>query len=172
MKRKFILIVCEGKIDRAFLIHLQSLFQSRTNNLQITVRQRKIGGGSPYDIVLYAMRTRRAFSCRIALFDTDRPKNEIQKAEQLARENEIHTLKVDVCLEKLLLQILGHRIRNYHSCEQYKKQFHKHYIPATKMQKSQEYKAMFPRPLLQKQRRNIPLLNTIINYIQHGCDKK
>ncbi|MYE38471.1 MAG: RloB domain-containing protein [Candidatus Spechtbacteria bacterium SB0662_bin_43] len=170
MNLQSILIVCEGKTDKAFLTYLKFLFQPR-NNTRITIKQRKIGGGSPQDIVSYAQKYRGAFSCRVALFDTDKTKKEIKKAEDLAQRNEIHILKIDVCLEKFLLQILNYTTRIHPDCKQYKKQLHEHYIPTTKMQQWREYQPILPKSLLIEQRKSIPILDEAIKYIQDGCPK-
>ena len=151
-----VLLICEGKTERAFLKHLQSLYIFRGCGVAVTIIS--ADGKGPEYIVNYTIRrSHRIVSDRIlTLLDTDIPITaEVRKK---AAQRNIQLIESSPCFEGLLLKILNERIP---ATSKQCKQSCKKYFPSP-LTKQENYQNL-TRTLLEKRRKNIPELARLLD---------
>lgn len=140
-----LLIVGEGIHDKAFINYLKHLYDSRDNNQKISVHS--ADGGSPNDILRTTMKKYKHtdFQKTYILIDSDVLIN--QQTRDLARRNKITLIEsTPVCLEGMLLTVLGEKVRLGDTSDACKARLH-HRLdghPASK----DSYSILFPKTLL------------------------
>ncbi|MEQ5801965.1 hypothetical protein [Halomonas sp. H10-9-1] len=108
VKQSTLLVVGEGAHERAFLEHMKQLYDRRNNQQRLTVKA--ADGGSPGDI-LRVVRKRYQhidYDRRVILLDDDVPIS-VSVADEARRLGIVLLVSRPVCLEGLLLDVLGQR---------------------------------------------------------------
>lgn len=105
--RRTLLIVCEGKRDAAFLLHLRKLYcADHADRPKVTVKSARGKGGNNVFDTLYGEKRHKDFDVGVAFTEADEP-------PKLAYQTKLNTdrwarwIVADPCLEGLLLSILG-----------------------------------------------------------------
>ena len=151
-----VLLICEGKTEKAFLKHLQSLYIVR--GCGVAVKIISADGKGPEYIVNYTIRrSHRIVSDRIlTLLDTDIPITaEVRKK---ATQGNIQLIESSPCFEGLLLKILNEQIPA--TSKQCKQSCKKHF--PSPLTKQENYQNLTPT-LLEKRRKNIPELARLLD---------
>jgi len=157
---KAVLIYSEGLADETFLKHLKGIYSFNSSVAVKIVRGR---GGSADGIVMQAFRIQGGFSRRFVALDSDKGKRETEKARKIAEEKAISLLESNPCLESLLLSILNEGKSFSHKTSNWcKKEFVSKHIDGKKRGDLDCHKKLFPKNLLDKMRRKISELETII----------
>ena len=110
VKLASLIVVGEGAHDKAFISHMKSLYDGETGQ---TVKVDSADGGSPKDIIKTTDRKYKhtAYDRRYTLMDSDVPIT--QQDRDSARKLKIQLiLSEPVCLEGMLLEVLGQRAPN------------------------------------------------------------
>lgn len=156
-----LLMYGEGLGEEMFLKHLRSIY---SQNSGTTVKIRNGKGGNPSNIIISAINEPGDFNRRIVILDSDADEQEMEKAHVNAKQKNIELIENHPCLEAILLSILrsGESFSNKTSawC---KKEFESNYIERKKRKDIAEYKKIFTKNLLDKQRGNILELNILIS---------
>lgn len=99
-----LIIVGEGPHDKAFLLHMKDLYDSRTTGQKVKIET--ADGGSPKDIIRSAIKNRHiAYDRRYVLMDSDIPLS--VQVTKYAKQNKIIIIQsTPICLEGMLLEIL------------------------------------------------------------------
>lgn len=108
VKQSTLLVVGEGVHERAFLEHMKQLYDRRDNQQRLTVKA--ADGGSPGDI-LRVVRKRYQhidYDRRVILLDDDVPITQ-PVADEARRLGIVLLLSQPVCLEGMLLDVIGQR---------------------------------------------------------------
>ncbi len=142
--------------------HLRSLY-SYKSNVAITIRKGR--GGNPRNIVLDADRVPGDFDRRIVMLDNDKSYKEMGKATLEAKRRGIELFKNNPCLEFFLISIIDKRPGGKKSIW-YKKEFESKYLGKKKRGELEEYEKLFPKPLLNTKRVEIPALDQLISIIE------
>ena len=150
-----VLLVCEGKTEKAFLQHLKSLYITRGSGVAVKIIS--AGGKGPEYIVDYAIkRSHRIASDRIrVLMDTDIPITAAVRSK--AAQHNVQLVESSPCLEGLLLKILNKRVpATSNQC----KRSCAHHFPSP-LTRQENYKQL-TRALLQRRRNNVPALTKLL----------
>lgn len=137
-----LIVVGEGPHDKAFLKHMQKLYDGNTGQ---KVKIDSADGGSPYDIINSTDRKHKhaAFDRRFILMDSDVTIR--QQDWTLANNKRIEIITSEpICLEGMLLEVLNRRAPdNAQAC---KRTLHPELSgPATQ---PDSYAELFPKPVL------------------------
>lgn len=162
--KKTILVFGEGLGEEMFLRHLKSLY-ARDTGVQVKICRGK--GGSADRIVIDADKLLGAFDKRVVVFDCDKVKAEMEKARKEAEIRGIILLEHKPCLESVLLAILNDGkmvgVKNSDWC---KKEFESKYLEKKKRSELKEYEKLFPKSLLDRQRKKIVELGRMVATIK------
>jgi len=159
-----LLMYGEGLGEEMFLKYLRGLY-ARNSGVSVIIRNGK--GGNACDIVSSAMNEPGDFNRRVVILDNDKDQEEMSKARVKAKQKGIEILENCPCLEAMLLSILqeGKSFSNKTSawC---KNEFEKDYLDKKKRTDFNEYPRIFPKEMIDKQRKNIIELSTIISLME------
>ena len=159
MKRRpsrTVLLIGEGKTERTFLKHLESLYILRGCGVAATIQS--ADGGGPKHIVDYAIKQShlKDFDRRVVLLDTDISIKVVTRNKAI--KNNIELVESTPCFEGLLLDILNQGVppKNTDCKKQCKQHFTK---PLTKIE---SYKNL-TKKLLEQRRGDVPPLDKLLN---------
>jgi hypothetical protein len=109
IKKTTLIIVAEGAHDKAFLDHMKSLYDHRDSGQKVTINS--ADGGSPHDVIKTAIKktSHAAYDQKYIFMDSDVAIKQ-QDLSLAKRNNIIVLLSEPLCLEGMLLDILGQRI--------------------------------------------------------------
>lgn len=155
---KTLLVFGEGFNEEIFLKYLRGLY-SYKSNVAITVKKGK--GGDAQNIVIDADKTLGSYDRRIVILDNDKPKPEMLKARQEAKNRNIELIENTPCLEHLLVSILDKK-PNGKASSWCKGEFEGKYLDKKKRGEPNEYVKLFPKKLLDARRLKITELNKLI----------
>ena len=144
IKLATLLIVGEGVHEKAFLQHMKSLYDSENNQ---AVKVDAASGGSPIEIIDDTIRkfNHADYSRKVILLDADVTIR--QQDWDKARKNKIELIISDpVCLEGMLLEILGYKIPEFSSSTDCKRRLHP--LLAGEPTKALSYARLFPKEVL------------------------
>jgi hypothetical protein len=162
------LIYCEGAHDLAFLRYLISTYsKSRTINTKFRGKQGK--GGSPDTLVIEAINIPGDFDRKLVKADRDRAEEEIQRADELAGQNDIVIVWSRPCIEALLLTILDGRDRSLWKPQTCKRTFERLHVPASRRTDAQAYARVYTPEILEDARQRLPELDQLISFITHNA---
>ena len=116
-----LLLMGEGAHEKAFLSHLKSLYDGRQSGQ--TVKVDAASGGSPIEIVDETIRRyhHARFDRKVVLLDSDVVI--IQQVRDKARRNGIELIvSTPVCLEGMILELMGERVSETARSEDRKRQ--------------------------------------------------
>jgi len=152
-----VLIIGEGSDDKAFLSHLNRLYNSRYSNVKITIKDAH--GGGPPQIIDCAIRQSMigAYDIKAILMDTDITLT--KENNDNIKEHSLIVIGSDPCLEGLLLDILGQK--KDHRSAICKKAMHKQLNG--KANDLDSYTKLFTEYVLEKARKKHPSLNRLLN---------
>lgn len=154
--RHTVLLVGEGKTECAFLEHIKSLYIFR--GCGVSAKIRNAHGKGPDHVVDYAVRQccNADYDRVVALLDTDLPMS--SAARRRARSKKIEIIGSTPCIEGLLLKILGEYVPGVSAeC----KARCGSVLPA-RLTLADDYRANFPKELLDEQRSKIPELGSLL----------
>jgi hypothetical protein len=161
-----ILIVGEGRTEKAFLQYLQELYISREADK--TAKVQRAYGGSPEDVVWKAvsLRKNRDYDYCYVLIDSIpefKPDSELLNAMNL--QPLIKILYSTPCIEGLFLDILEHRgfSKSGWNSEKCKSWFEKKYIPSDKKTDKRSYGRYFSKKVIEDRKIRIEELNKIVS---------
>jgi len=158
-----VLIYGEGLTEEIFLKHLKQVY-SKAGNIAVTIRKGR--GGSVDNTVVNASRYLGDFDRRFVVIDDDRPRQEIMKAEKKAARQNITIFKNTPCIEATMLSILNNGKRySQKSTSWCKKEFKLSHVSQNKrggLEERLECKKIFPKKLLDEQRKRNKILNGLI----------
>lgn len=155
---KTLLVFGEGYDEEMFLKHLKAIY-SYKSNVKITVKKGK--GGDAQNIVIDADKMIGAYDRKVVVLDNDKPKTEMAKARQEAKDRGIELIENTPCLEHLLISILDKKHIGMTSAA-CKSEFESKYIDKKKRGEPNEYVKLFPKKLLEARRLKIIELNKLI----------
>ena len=146
-----ILVACEGPTDEGFLKYLKSIFQARGPGYKIKIKFVK--GKGALNVVKKTLNIEGDFNLRIAVIDIDPDKKEeIEKARNFAKKNDIPLIEIENNLEDLLNAI-------------YK---NKKYKEKNNSTNQQIFKRYFTKNLLKEKREIIKPLHQLVYLIEKG----
>lgn len=158
------LFYVEGSSEEVFLKHLRKVY-ARNSGVAVTIRNGQ--GGSADGIVQRASRYPGGFDKRVAVLDNDKPKNEMEKARELAKAGDVNVIENNPCLEALLLRILSKgKILEDGDSKYYKKEFEKKHICENKRCDMDEYAKIFPKNILDGSRKKAKEIGEIIGFME------
>lgn len=160
------LFVGEGLTEKVFLGYLKSIYHKRECGTNVKIESGD--GGSPKSIVDKTKRIMQfaSYDDVFILLDDDIPCPDNLVSQ--AAKNRISISCSSPCIEGLFLDILQHSGFNSATSRssECKKVFHQNYIPEKKKYQKDNYTRVFPKSLLEKQRKKIPLLDVIIKVFE------
>ena len=153
------LFIGEGKAEKAFLLHLKSLYS--VSNLKISVKS--AGGKGPSNVIGDAISNFKHLGCdkASALLDTDIewPQGKVREANKL----HIELIGSTPCLEGFLLEILDLKKPNPCTSKACKKLLHPQLNG--KETEKESYKALFTKVTLDEARNRVTNLDVIIKLL-------
>lgn len=160
--KKTLLIFGEGFSEEIFLKHLRKLY-SHDSGVAITIKKGK--GGNARNIIIDANKIPGDFDRKVIVLDNDKPKIEMVKAREEAKNKNIELLENTPCLEYLLLSVLNERFGKKESnwC---KYEFESKYISKKRRSEPSEYDKLFPKKLLDSKKFTIPELHKLISIMK------
>lgn len=111
--RRTVLVVCEGKRDRAFIEFLRSLYTSGDpRSPKVDVRESRGKGANQVISTLVGILPTKQYDVGVAFTDADLPPSSARKRELFKRRRGFypHLVQVQPCLEGLVLHILGKNV--------------------------------------------------------------
>lgn len=158
------LAYCEGPHDRTFL-ELLNKYYTDTNTLSVKIKSDT--GGSQVAIVQHCINYDGGYDERFVVMDNDRDCDEMSKADDLARDHNIHILRNTPCIDKVLISILKPRkqTRDW-SSRQCKRYLEENLIPHSKRAQIREYERKFPKDLLDSARKQYSDLDNMIKIFE------
>jgi hypothetical protein len=154
----------EGQAEEMFLKHIRKLY-GQNSNVAITIKKGK--GGTPENIVTSAINHPGDYQGRMVVVDNDKSITEMKTARTKAKENMVKMIENTPCLESLLLSILeGNKNFENQTSVKCKKLFEGKYINKKQRDESYVYEKIFPKHLLDKQRKTLVILNQIIKEME------
>lgn len=145
--KKTVLIYCEGLHDLTFVKYLVGLFDSLVQKYH--PEPKKGDGGSPDSLVRKSAFIPGDFDRRIVLCDADRGKNEIEKAEQLAKKLNVEVIVLRPCLDAVLLDIIDPSVDHTAlSSSRCKKQFEAMYLDSKQRTQSDRYDNLITKTMM------------------------
>ena len=143
IKKTTLIIVAEGAHDKAFLDHMKSVYDHRDSGQKVTINS--ADGGSPHDVIKTAIKktSHAAYDQKYIFMDSDVAIK--QQDLSLAKKNNIIVLLSEpLCLEGMLLDILGQRIPE--TSELCKRSLHPQL--AGQPTEAKSYTVLFPQSIL------------------------
>ena len=157
-----VLIYGEGKTEEIFLKYLRSVYRKRYNGISIKIKNG--GGGSPEDVLYKTIRNKDSGNYQGTFIFLDTDKKWSDEFKEKAKNNNIELIGSKPCVEGFFLLILNFRFDIIaKSSNQCKKEFEKRYLDKKKKLNSENYKKIFPKKLLEKRRKKIPILDEVIS---------
>ncbi len=152
-----ILLIGEGTTEKAFLLHLKSLYVIRGCGIKATIRTAH--GKGPDHVVRHTARVCRnaSFDQVVVLLDTDIEMSATIKRK--AKSNKIRVIGSTPCFEGLLLRILGEHVPS--TSKQCKAQMGKK-LPE-RLTRQEDYQSKFSRELLDARRDDVPELGALLD---------
>ncbi len=159
-----LLMYGEGLGEEMFLKHLRGLY-SRDSGVAVTIRNGK--GGTATNIIINAVNEPGAFDRRIVILDNDKSEQEMNRARTEAQQKGVELLENSPCLEATLLAILRHgQFFSNKTSVWCKSEFESNYLDKKKRIELGEHGKIFPKTILDMQRRNVPELNALISLME------
>jgi len=154
----------EGLGEEMFLKYLRGLY-SYNSNTAVTIRNGR--GGNAASIVIGADHTPGAFDRKIVVLDNDKGSSEMTQARQEASKRNIELFENTPCLEAVLLSVLnngaGYASKGSSWC---KGEFQSKYIDKKKRMELKEYGRVFPKTVLDTQRKKVKELHRLISLME------
>jgi len=144
IKLATLLIVGEGVHEKAFLQHMKLLYDGENDQ---AVKVDAASGGSPIEVIDETIRkyNHADYSRKVILLDEDVVIR--QQDRDKARKNKIELIvSAPVCLEGMLLEILGCKVAEFSSAADCKKQLHP--MLTAEPTKSTSYARLFTKEVL------------------------
>ena len=157
---KTLLMYGEGFGEEVFLKYLRGVY-SYNRGTAVTIRNGK--GGGAIEVIVSASREPGDFGRRVVVLDDDKGVREMNKARSEAKSREIELLENTPCLEALLLATLrkGGTFSNK-SPDWCKNEFESNYLDKHKRMEIEEYQKVFPKDMLEKRMKDVPVLSQLI----------
>lgn len=160
IKLATLLIVGEGLHEKAFLQHMKLIYDGQNNQ---TIKVDAASGGSPIEIIDEAIRkyNHADYDKKIILLDTDVTIRQ-QDRDKARKKNIELIISSPICLEGMLLEVLGHRVPELSSATDCKKRLHP--LLSGTPTKPSSYAQIFPKAVLDEATKDqIVRLKNLIN---------
>ena len=159
LEKTTVFACAEGETEEAFLKYLFFLY-CRNNNVRIKVQTIK-----RIDKIIRCKKS-GAYVYTFYLRDNDVQLS--QESREKAKGNKIKIIEIQQCIEKLFLLMLNSKFKHKSKTtvsvsDLYKKEFEKKYLNEKEKLCWENYKKIFPKILLEKRRKKIPILDEIIS---------
>lgn len=144
VKLATLLLVGEGAHEKAFLQHMKSIYDGENNQ---AVKVDAVSGGSPIEMIDDTLRkyNHAEYDRKVILLDGDVTIR--QQDRDKARKHKVELIVSEpVCLEGMLLDVLGHKVPEFSSAIDCKKRLHP--LLASEPTKSVSYEKCFPKDVL------------------------
>lgn len=159
-----LLMYGEGLGEEMFLKYLRGLY-SRDSGVAVTIRNGK--GGAATSIIINAVNEPGAFDRRIVILDNDKEEQEMNFARMEAKQKGIELIENSPCLEATLLSILRpEQLFSNKTSFWCKSEFESKYLDKNKRVELGGYNKIFPKNILDTQRKKIAALNTFISLME------
>ena len=153
------IFVGEGKAEKAFLLHLKSIYSVDT--LKVTIKS--AGGKGPSNVISDAISTLQStgYDTASALLDTDIlwPIGKVKEAKQCG----IELIGSTPCLEGFLLEIINQKKRHNCTSDECKKLLHKKL--SGKETEKESYQKLFTKEVLDNARLRVENLDILIKLL-------
>ncbi|MBI5134394.1 MAG: hypothetical protein HZA81_03360 [Candidatus Taylorbacteria bacterium] len=157
---RMLLVFGEGMCEEVFLKYLKSIY-SRDTGVAVTIRKGK--GGAPENVVMDADKIPGAFDRKVVVLDNDKGEEEIRRARKQAKERGIELIEITPCLEAVLLSILNDgKSYSDKTSAWCKSEFESKYIDHKRRNDPTEYEKVFPKTLVDSQKKKIVDLEKLI----------
>lgn len=155
--RRTVLIVCEGKRDRAFLLHLRSLYCSgNPRGPNVTAKEAGGKGGNNVADTLLATMKFKAYDLGVAFTEADAPPS--NKFLHLLRPPRARIVVAEPCLEGMLLRIAGRPVpETSQACKQAAEA-----LAGNDLYLPEGYAQHWPKAVLEASRHAIPELEALV----------
>ena len=155
-----LLVYGEGFCEEVFLKYLRGTY-SYNSGIAVTIRNGK--GGGAIEVVVSASKEPGDFGRRVVVLDNDKSVQEMSKVRFEAKSRNIELLENTPFLEALLLAILRKGVSFSKKPPAWcKSEFESNYLDRHKRTEIEEYQKVFPKDMLEKRRKDIPVLNQLI----------
>lgn len=155
-----LLMYGEGFCEEVFLKYLRGTY-SYGSGVAVTIRNGK--GGGAIEVIIDASKEPGDFGRRVVILDNDKSVQEMSKARSEAESRKIELLENTPCLEALLLAILRKGVSFSNKPPDWcKSEFESNYLDKHKRTEIEEYQKVFPKKMLEKRRKDVPILNQLI----------
>ena len=104
-KQRTLLIVGEGAVDEAFLLHAKKLYVPRGAGLRVTIKNARGKGASHAVEWTIRQMANASYDCVAVLLDTD--VDWTPTVEKRARLKKIRVMKSTPCVDAVLLRLIG-----------------------------------------------------------------
>jgi len=144
VKLATLLIVGEGAHEKAFLQHMKLIYDGENNQ---AVKVDAVSGGSPIEMIDDTLRkyNHAEYDRKVILLDGDVTIR--QQDRDKARKHKVELIVSEpVCLEGMLLDVLGHKVPEFSSAADCKKRLHP--LLAGEPTKSVSYAKCFAKDVL------------------------
>lgn len=144
VKLATLLIIGEGTHEKAFLLHMKSIYDGENNQ---TIKVDAASGGSPIEIIDETLRkyNHADYDKKVILLDADVTIR--QQDRDKARKHKIELIVSNpICLEGMLLELLGHNVTAYSSAIACKNRLHP--LLSGLPTKPSSYAQIFPKSVL------------------------
>lgn len=159
-----LLIFGEGLGEEMFLRHLRKIY-SYNSNTAVTIKRGR--GGTADGIVIDASKVHGDFYRKIVVLDNDKPRIEMVRARQEAKNRGIELIENTPCLEFILLTILEDDKKSGGKNSKWcKDQFESKYLDKKKRGEPEEYVKLFPKKILDKRRTKVSELEKLISVVE------
>ncbi len=154
-----VLIVTEGYTDKAFAVHLKSLYVTRGCGVSVRVRNAKGKGAN--NVIVTALGVREGFDRVVCLFDEDVPLKKTLRDK--ATRQQFALVAASPCIEGLFLDILEKPVqKTCHDCKQ-------HFSPiigTADSKNAASYAPIFTKEVLENRRTKIPVLDRLLGTLK------
>lgn len=151
LRKRTFLVIAEGLRDTNFLKHLKLLYE-HTNKANTIIRNGR--GGTADGLVQEAINTLGSFDNRATIVDDDKGECEMEKASNLAKNNNIKLIKNSPCIEAVLLAILGKEKNKIPAkTGRCKTMYAKEFLNSKRTEDNKDLLRMFPKKNLSAKRK-------------------
>jgi len=162
------LVYGEGVCEEVFVKHIKGLY-GQNSGISIKVRNGK--GGDPLSVVQNALREPGSYDHVVVIIDNDKPESEMSSARATAKGRGLLLIEHTPCLEAVLLSILNSGTSYARKTSPWcKSKFESEHIDKQKRREFHMYERVFPKELLDQQRKKVVELDRIIRIIEGNVE--
>lgn len=165
-RKHTVFIYCEGRTDKLFAQHLKNLYVIRGTK-KITLKEGTGGGFSTFISNTLKYAQERDYDVKCILLDSNGKKpKELKDSETKSENHHISLIWQKPCLEGVLLRILKATALPQNTSSKKCKDIFKKEYPNDHPLKETSLEKLFPKDILNKQRKDIPELDQLIKIME------